>query len=390
MSFINKLISKDQKAESAGGVKIINKAASPQNHEPTAAPAAQANTKSHQTLPQPTSHAPATSTTAANTTLSSKKKKFKLSDFDIMRTLGTGSFGRVHLVRLKETGKYYAMKVLRKSEVVRLKQVEHTINEKHILDIIQFPFLVHMLGSFQDNANLYMVLEYVVGGELFTYLRKATRFSDRQAKIYAAEVVVAFEYMHSHDFIYRDLKPENLLLDSKGHIKITDFGFAKYVPEVTYTLCGTPDYLAPEIIQSKAYGKPVDWWSLGVLIYEMLAGYPPFYDEEPFKLYEKILTGKVKYPTYFDPNAKDLIKKLLSLDITKRYGNLRAGVQDIKKHKWFSDIDWDKLVALEIPAPFTPPSHGEGDTSNFDQYAEDHEPYGVDGPDPHKALFVDF
>ncbi|KAJ3102248.1 camp-dependent protein kinase catalytic subunit [Phlyctochytrium planicorne] len=319
-----------------------------------------------------------------------EQKRFTLADFHIDRTLGTGSFGRVHLVRLKQTNRFYAMKVLKKSEVVRMKQVEHTVNEKNILERLRHPFLVSMLGTFQDSANIYFVLEYIQGGELFSYLRRCGRFPNHVARFYAAEVVLAFENLHGSDIIYRDLKPENLLIDAQGHIKITDFGFAKVVPDVTWTLCGTPDYLAPEIIQSKGYGKAVDWWALGVLIYEMLAGHPPFYDEDHFKLYEKILACKPKFPSHFDPLAKDLVKHLLTSDLTKRYGNLKAGVADIKKHKWFAGIEWQKLEALQIPAPYQPPVKGEGDTSNFDSYPEDHEPYGVPGPDPYREKFKDF
>ncbi|KAJ3089828.1 camp-dependent protein kinase catalytic subunit [Quaeritorhiza haematococci] len=319
------------------------------------------------------------------------KLKFHLNDFAIDRTLGTGSFGRVHLVRLKSTGKYYAMKVLKKADVVKMKQVEHTVNEKTILEQLDFPFLVSMLGTFQDSVNVYLVLDYVSGGELFSYLRRCGRFPNHVARFYAAEVVMAFEHLHSKNIIYRDLKPENLLIDSHGHIKITDFGFAKLVPDITWTLCGTPDYLAPEIIQSKGYGKAVDWWALGVLIYEMLAGHPPFYDEDHFKLYEKILACKPKFPAHFDPNAKDLVKRLLTADLTKRYGNLKGGSSDIKKHKWFAGIDWAKLRNLQIAAPYVPPSKGDGDTSNFDPYPEDYEPYGVMNiPDPYAKLFDKF
>lgn len=313
-----------------------------------------------------------------------------LADFHIDRTLGTGSFGRVHLVQYRITGQYFAMKVLKKSEVVRLKQVEHIQNEKAILEKTQHPLLVNLVGTFQDAINIYMVLEYVQGGEMFTYLRKFQRFPNHIAKFYAAEVVLAFEYMHSKDTIYRDLKPENILLDSRGHTKITDFGFAKYVPDITWTLCGTPDYLAPEIIQSKGYGRAVDWYSLGILIFEMLAGYPPFYDEDHFKLYEKILVGKVRWPQHIDPYAKDLIKRLLTADLTKRYGNLKGGVGDIKRHKWFADIDWKKMRRQEIQPPIVPVVQHEGDTSNFDQYEEINEKYGVEGSDAYGDMFVGF
>jgi serine/threonine protein kinase len=186
------------------------------------------------------------------------------------------------------------------------------------------------------------------------------------------------------------LKPENLLLDNNGHIKITDFGFAKHVPDITWTLCGTPDYLAPEIIQSKGYGKAVDWYSLGILIFEMLAGYPPFYDDDHMRLYEKILAGRIKYPSYFDPMAKDLLKRLLTSDLSKRYGNLKDGSNDIKSHPWFKGIDWDKLIKLEVQAPYIPKVSGEGDASNFDIYPEEREPYGKPCNDIYRDKFPSF
>lgn len=314
-----------------------------------------------------------------------------IADFDIMRTLGTGSFGRVHLVRQKASARFYAMKVLRKSEIVRLKQVEHVHNEKNVLQKCQHPFLVGMLGSITDSVNLYVFMEYVAGGELFSYLRKFQRFPAHVAKFYAAEVVLAFEFLHSQDIIYRDLKPENILLDSRGHIKLTDFGFAKYVPDVTWTLCGTPDYLAPEVIQSKGYGKAVDWYSLGILIYEMMLGCPPFYDEDQMKLYEKILAGAVRFPPFFDPLAKDLVRRLLAADLSRRFGNLKGGSNDIKNHKWFAEINWDILFKRRVLPPIIPMVNGDGDMSNYDLYPETNEIYGVaQGPDPYHALFANF
>ncbi|KAI9487855.1 MAG: camp-dependent protein kinase 2 [Benjaminiella poitrasii] len=319
------------------------------------------------------------------------RPRLKLSDFNVLRTLGTGSFGRVHLIQSHVNRRYYAIKVLKKSEVVRMKQVEHTNNEKHILESVAHPFLVNMWGTFQDTVNLYMVMDYVPGGELFSILRRSKRFPDHVAKFYAAEVILAIEYLHSKNVIYRDLKPENLLLDNQGHIKITDFGFAKHVPDITWTLCGTPDYLAPEIIQSKGYGQAVDWWSLGVLVFEMLAGYPPFYDDDHLKLYEKILAGRIKFPQYFIPNSKDLLKHLLTADLTKRYGNLKDGSEDIKRHPWFQGVDFNRVLARQIRPPYVPNIRGDGDASHFDRYPETDEEYGVDcSPDPFRHLFPDF
>jgi hypothetical protein len=187
------------------------------------------------------------------------KGKYSLTDFQIQRTLGTGSFGRVHLVQSKHNQRFYAVKVLKKAQVVKMKQVEHTNDERRMLQQVKHPFLITLWGTFQDSKNLYMVMDFVEGGELFSLLRKSQRFPNPVAKFYAAEVTLALDYLHSHNIIYRDLKPENLLLDRHGHLKITDFGFAKEVPDITWTLCGTPDYLAPEVVASKGYNKSVDW-----------------------------------------------------------------------------------------------------------------------------------
>jgi protein kinase A len=187
------------------------------------------------------------------------KGKYSLTDFTIQRTLGTGSFGRVHLVQSKHNSRFYAVKVLKKAQVVKMKQVEHTNDERRMLQQVKHPFLITLWGTFQDSKNLYMVMDFVEGGELFSLLRKSQRFPNPVAKFYAAEVTLALDYLHSHNIIYRDLKPENLLLDRHGHLKITDFGFAKEVPDITWTLCGTPDYLAPEVVASKGYNKSVDW-----------------------------------------------------------------------------------------------------------------------------------
>ncbi|OMH84477.1 cAMP-dependent protein kinase type 1 [Zancudomyces culisetae] len=285
-------------------------------------------------------------------------KKELISDYVFFRTVGTGSFGRVRLVKKKNTNKFCAVKIMCKKDIVDSKQVEHVNNERAVLSFCDSPFL---------------------------------KFPSPVAKFYAAEVVSAFKYLHSFDLVYRDLKPENILVDSTGHIKITDMGFAKYVPDVTWTLCGTPDYLAPEIIQAKGYGKSVDWYSLGVLIFEMMTGYPPFYERDKYKLYERILAGRIRWPETFDPLAKDLVSRLATPDLSIRYGNLSNGVNDILNHPWFSEVDWVKLEERRIAPPLIPQSKKEGDTSNFDKYPEPFEVYGeMSAPDIYKSKFLKF
>lgn len=312
--------------------------------------------------------------------------------FDLGDTLGTGTFGRVRLVTYNSNKKqhYFALKILKKSEIIKLKQVEHIKAEKSILSRIAHPFIVNLYTAFQDEKNLYMLMEYVIGGELFSQLRKVGRFSNETARFYAAEIVLALEYLHSKNIVYRDLKPENLLIDREGHIKITDFGFAKVVEDRTWTLCGTPEYLAPEIIQSKGHGKAVDWWALGILIYEMLAGYPPFFDENPFGIYQKILAGKIEFPRHFDVNAKDLIKKLLTADRTKRFGCLKEGANDIKKHKWFKGIEWDRVFQRKVKPPYIPAFKSPNDTSNFDKYPDSEDDSAAPLTSKDKEAFKDF
>jgi protein kinase A len=320
------------------------------------------------------------------------KGKYSQEDFQLQRTLGTGSFGRVHLVQSNHNHRFYAMKVLKKAQVVKMKQIEHTNDERRMLNRVRHPFLVTLWGTWQDSRNLYMVMDFVEGGELFSLLRKSQRFPNPVAKFYAAEVTLALEYLHSHQIIYRDLKPENLLLDRHGHLKITDFGFAKDVPDITWTLCGTPDYLAPEVVSSKGYNKSVDWWSLGILIFEMLCGFTPFWDSgSPVKIYENILRGKVKYPPYLHNDAVDLLSQLITSDLTKRLGNLHGGPNDVKNHPWFAEVTWERLGRKDIDAPYIPPIRGgQGDASQYDKYPEETEHYGQEGEDTYGHLFPDF
>lgn len=315
---------------------------------------------------------------------------WKLGDLELRETLGTGSFGRVRLCKYKGSGDYFAVKCLKKREVIKMKQVTHILAEKNILMELSHPFIVNMLCAFQDDRKLYIVLEFVIGGEMFTHLRSAGRFPNDVAKFYHAELVLAFEYLHSKDIIYRDLKPENLLLDGKGHVKVTDFGFAKKVPERTFTLCGTPEYLAPEVIQSKGHGKAVDWWTMGILLYEFIAGYPPFYDDTPFRIYEKILEGKLKFPSWFESRARDLVKGLLMTDHTKRLGTLKNGVADIKNHPYYQGANWEKLFNRQYPAPIPIKTKGTGDTSNFEKYPESTEDKSAPLTAQQQAEFKDF
>ncbi|TFY82996.1 hypothetical protein EWM64_g1018 [Hericium alpestre] len=326
-----------------------------------------------------------------------QKGTYRLTDFYFQRTLGTGSFGRVHLVRSKHNLRFYAVKVLSKEKIAKTKQIDHTNNEQRMLLAVQHPFIVNLWGSFQDCSNLYMVMDFVPGGELFTLLRRSNRFPDPVAKFYAAEVACALNHLHGLDIVYRDLKPENILLNLDGHIKIADFGFAKYCPNTTWTLCGTPDYLAPEVINQNRYNKSVDWYALGVLIFEMLTGLPPFHitgEEHPLSLYQRIQRGPafLRFPPALNPNARDLVLKFLEGDPSKRYGNLHHGAGDVFAHPWFAEVDWERLRAREITAPYLPKIAGDGDASAFERYPEDDavSSYGLPAPDTFGKDFPDF
>lgn len=241
-----------------------------------------------------------------------------------------------------------------------------------------------------DAKYIYMTLEYIVGGEFFTYLRRQGHFDALAARFYTAQIVLIFEYMHSSDHIYRDLKPENLLLDKRGYLKLADFGFAKHVTFKTYTLCGTPEYIAPEVLLNKGHGKGVDWWTLGILLFEMITGQPPFVDDDPMGIYQLILGGKLNFPKHFDKNAKSLAKKLLLADLTKRFGCLKGGAQDIKEHKYFNEFDFNELLAGKLAPPIVPAVANEADTSNFDPYPDSLEEPPLPALNGAKDPFADF
>lgn len=293
-----------------------------------------------------------------------------LKDFDLLCVLGRGAFGKVIKVRKKDTKAIYAMKVLAKDMLIKQKMVEYTKSEKSILQQIDHPYIVHLRYAFQTPSKLYLVLDFLSGGELFFHLSKEVKFDVDRARFYTAELVLALGHLHEKDIIYRDLKPENVVLDGEGHIQMTDFGLAKSSisnQNPTYTFCGTPEYLAPEIINGKGHSKPVDWWSLGILLYEMLVGLPPFYSENINEMYELILKTPLKFPSFVPSDAQGLLKCLLERDPGKRIGSGSSDYKEIMKHEFFKKIEWDKMMKRQVPPPFVPKGDkDDGTAGNFD------------------------
>ncbi|ORY12919.1 kinase-like domain-containing protein [Clohesyomyces aquaticus] len=318
-------------------------------------------------------------------------------DFELIKTLGTGTFARVWLVRLnssqpEDQNKVFALKILRKVDVIRLKQVEHVRNERNVLAVVAgHPFITTMVASFQDHDSLYMLLDYCPGGEVFSYLRRARRFNEPTSQFYAAEIVLILEFLHEKEGVaYRDLKPENILIDAEGHLKLVDFGFAKKVENrETYTLCGTPEYLAPEVIRNTGHGTAVDWWAFGILVYEFLVGQPPFWDQNPMKIYEQPRPLSLRHV----PEARDLISGLCTVDTSKRLGNIKGGATAVKSHAWFRDIDWDAMYKRKTHGPIVPHLRGPADTRNFDEYepeSAEREAYGGEMREKWDEYFRDF
>jgi len=251
----------------------------------------------------------------------SGEKKVNIEDFEKLKVVGKGSFGKVLLVRKMDDKKIFAMKILDKATIVEKEEVEHTRSEKSILTKLDHPFLIKLHYSFQTPEKLYLIMDFVNGGELFFHLQQQQIFNEETAKFLCGEILLALEYLHSNGIVYRDLKPENLLISKEGHIIMTDFGLSKEglndPNDRTGTFCGTPEYLAPEILEGKTYGKGVDWWSFGSLLFEMLTGLPPFYDEDLQNMYTKIMTEEVVYPNTLPEHATDLLKKNYWKEILK-------------------------------------------------------------------------
>ncbi|NP_001083878.1 RAC-alpha serine/threonine-protein kinase [Xenopus laevis] len=302
---------------------------------------------------------------------SKPKHKVTMNEFEYLKLLGKGTFGKVILVKEKATGRYYAMKILKKEVIVAKDEVAHTLTENRVLQNSRHPFLTALKYSFQTHDRLCFVMEYANGGELFFHLSRERIFSEDRARFYGAEIVSALDYLHSEkNVVYRDLKLENLMLDKDGHIKITDFGLCKEGIKdgaTMKTFCGTPEYLAPEVLEDNDYGRAVDWWGLGVVMYEMMCGRLPFYNQDHEKLFELILMEEIRFPRTLLPEAKSLLSGLLKKDPKQRLGGGPDDAKEIMQHKFFAGIVWQDVYEKKLVPPFKPQVTSETDTRYFDE-----------------------
>uniref|UniRef100_A0A8C0Q558 RAC-alpha serine/threonine-protein kinase n=4 Tax=Canidae TaxID=9608 RepID=A0A8C0Q558_CANLF len=303
--------------------------------------------------------------------LAKPKHRVTMNEFEYLKLLGKGTFGKVILVKEKATGRYYAMKILKKEVIVAKDEVAHTLTENRVLQNSRHPFLTALKYSFQTHDRLCFVMEYANGGELFFHLSRERVFPEDRARFYGAEIVSALDYLHSEkNVVYRDLKLENLMLDKDGHIKITDFGLCKEGIKdgaTMKTFCGTPEYLAPEVLEDNDYGRAVDWWGLGVVMYEMLCGRLPFYNQDHEKLFELILMEELRFPRTLSPEAKSLLSGLLKKDPKQRLGGGSEDAKEIMQHRFFASIVWQDVYEKKLSPPFKPQVTSETDTRYFDE-----------------------
>lgn len=295
-----------------------------------------------------------------------------IDDFEFIRVVGKGSFGKVVLVQKKASRKLYAMKILDKANVVKRKQVDHTNTERVVLGTIDYPFIVRLHYAFQNSRKLYFVLDFCGGGELFFHLSRMKKFSEHITRFYCSEIALALDHLHKHEIIYRDLKPENILLDSEGHVKLADFGLAKTgvtsSVQGANSLCGTPEYLSPEVLNRQGHGFGVDWWNLGMVTYEMMTGLPPWYTTDRRKLFERLRKASLKFPFYISPTAASFIQALLCRNPVTRLG--ANGGDEVKLHPFFAPVDWEATENREIQPPIVPVREEREDyvdLSNFER-----------------------
>ena len=296
--------------------------------------------------------------------------KLSYLDFDPLYLIGTGSLGKVILVRYKKNKNIYAMKELSKSKIKINKQEENSKSERDLMIELTSPFILNIKFAFQDETKLYIVSEFLQGGDMFYHMHHSTiNFTESTVKFYIIELILAIEFLHENNVIYRDLKPENILMNSEGHIKISDFGLSKKLEnqkDKAYTLCGTLQYLAPEILKNKGYDKSVDWWSLGCIYYEMLTGNLPF-KTNGNKINLDVFEEKIDFDENMNPLLINLISQLLNVNPKKRLGYGAQDAKKIKEHQYFNDVDWNKYLNKEIEPPFVPKLEGELDLRYFDK-----------------------
>lgn len=316
-------------------------------------------------------------TTNAKADAQNKNKlNVEFDDLHLITVLGTGTFGMVWLAQDRRTERTFALKRLQRAQIVLFKQQDNVMNEKLVMQQASHPFILKLYRTFRDSQYLYMLVELVQGGELFTLLHNqaAGKLANPQARFYASCVIDALLYLHSLSIAYRDLKPENLMIDTDGFIKVVDLGFAKRIRQKTYTLCGTPEYLAPELVLQKGHNRAVDYWALGVLIFEMLTGSSPFADHrrnDQISICRNIVRLRYDFPRWFPNEAKNMVQRLLKRHPHERLGMSRDGAADFRAHPWLKHTDWEKLRAKELESPWKPTVENNLDVSNFDEYDDE-------------------